>query len=165
MIDYIAGRQAMMNGAVSCLRVHLRRLYCCGGERLDSPPHGLSKRGRGAAGGRQVVGACHTRIVRMMVVDPDLCKQASELLLEQHGVCLQPINYPTVPRELERLRIAPGPFHDACLITASRALCPRYSSIETIVRRDCKAGSSVLLGQLRQTTHINRKFETTFSYS
>ena len=59
-----------------------------------------------------------THIVPVYVGEPEKCKQATDILLAEYGIYIQPINYPTVPKGTERLRITPTPYHADTLIDA-----------------------------------------------
>ncbi len=71
-----------------------------------------------------------SHIIPVIIGDPILCKNASQMLLDDFQVYVQPINYPTVPRREERLRITASPQHTPKMIKKLvTALCSVYKNL------------------------------------
>ena len=72
-----------------------------------------------------------SHIIPVIIGDPILCKKASQMLLDDFQVYVQPINYPTVPKGEERLRITASPQHTSKMIKKLvTALCSVYKNLE-----------------------------------
>ena len=97
----------------------------------------------------------NTHIVPVIVGDARACKAASDMLLEKHNIYIQPINYPTVPKGTERLRITPTPLHsDEMIIELRHALVSVWSALQLPRERPTEkvSASKLMSGQLTLPT-------------
>jgi 5-aminolevulinate synthase len=89
----------------------IRHLKTSDRERLQHRKRVEEVRSRLANAGLPL-GLNDTHIIPVLDGDPEKCRAISDLLLSEHGIYIQPINFPTVPRGTERLRITPSPLHN-----------------------------------------------------
>jgi 5-aminolevulinate synthase len=143
---------ALPPGIAAAALTSIRHLKVSSAEREEQQRNVAATKAALVAAGLPVM-PTETHIVPVFVGNADLCKQASDLLLEDHGIYIQPINYPTVPRGQERLRITPTPFHEARLVDAlTKALADVWDRLglpRTIVSEEPVAPRVAAAGNTR----------------
>jgi len=96
-------------------RASLRVIKSAGERRIRHQAIAADLKARLAAAHLPVMPS-ESHIVPVKIGEPTLCRTAAAMLLERHGIYVQPINYPTVPKGTERLRLSPTPLHDEAAV-------------------------------------------------
>jgi 5-aminolevulinate synthase len=105
----------------------------------------------GAAG--LPLGTSPSHIIPVFIGDPVRCKVVSDRLLNRYGIYIQPINYPTVPRGTERLRLTPTPQHsDADLDQLCTALAEVWTAANVDCAKSARRGSQQISCQILATS-------------
>ena len=104
---------AVVGGAIASVR-HLKTSQA---ERRAQQERAATLKRRLVTAGLPVMPS-PSHIVPILVGDPVRCKAATDMLMDDFAIYIQPINYPTVPKGSERLRLTPGPLHDDSLMDA-----------------------------------------------
>ena len=103
------------------------------------------------------IGVPHLRnashIVPVMVGNADLCRQISDVLLNEYHIYIQPINYPTVPRGAERLRITASPFHSEADVEHLIAALAEIWSSSLVVQSSIRNAPGTGLRRARPASH------------
>ena len=143
---------ALPPGLAAAAATSIRHLKISSAER-DAHRHAVARtRSELKAAGLPVMNS-ETHILPLFVGSAELCRRASAMLLDEHGIYVHPINYPTVPRGSERLRITPTPLHNDALIAAltvalvdvwRRVGLPLHAEIPGEVPRQAVAGNARL---------------------
>ena len=121
---------ALPPGLAAAATASIRHLKTSSAERDAQQRQAAATRTRLAAAGLPLMPS-DTQIIPILVGDAQACKAASDRLLDTHGIYIQPINYPTVPRGTERLRITATPFHDHALIESlTDALVETWNALD-----------------------------------
>jgi 5-aminolevulinate synthase len=119
---------AMPPATAAAAHAAIRHLRASGSERAGQQRQAKRLKEAARAAGIPILEG-DTHIVPVMVGDAAATTRICRLLLDEHDIYVQPINYPTVPRGTERLRLTPGPYHtDAMidrLVTALREVTDR----------------------------------------
>lgn len=90
----------------------IRHIRSCDTERMQQRERVAQVKGMLTSAGMPII-KNNSHIVPLMVGDPVCCRAITDFLIHEHRIYVQPINYPTVPRGTERVRITPLPMHTA----------------------------------------------------